>query len=173
MITMLLSATKNGSTVAGWVEPWSSLYSDSKGVSAAVLFLHLVPLVVAAGTAWVADRGTLRAARGTADDRARQLGELGGLHRFVIGGLALSLTSGGLLFLSDVDTFWTSPFFWIKMGCVALLLVNGFLMTRTEAALATQPANEASWTRMRSHALASGALWLATVLAGVLLLTYA
>ena len=57
-----LEAAKSSSALARLAEPWNSLYSDSKLVSSTVVFLHLVPLLVAGGTALVADRATLRAA---------------------------------------------------------------------------------------------------------------
>ena len=101
----LLAATKSPSALARLAEPWNSLYSDSKAVSSAVLFLHLVPLLLAGGAAITADRATIRAARGTPDDRARQLRDLARVHAVVLVGLALSFVSGVLLFLSDVDAF--------------------------------------------------------------------
>jgi uncharacterized membrane protein len=154
-------------------EPWNRLFSHSKPVSAAVLFLHLVPLLIAGGTAIVADRATLRAARGSAADRARQLVELAGTHRFVLGGLTLSLVSGILLFLSDVESFLPSPFFWIKLTCVALLLTNGFVITRTERALGAAAEDAKLWRRLRTVSIVSLVLWLATTLAGVVLKEFA
>jgi len=168
-----LEAAKSSSALARLAEPWNSLYSDSKLVSSTVVFLHLVPLLVAGGTALVADRATLRAARGTMEDRARHLIELGRTHAFVLAGLALSFVSGVLMFLSDVDTFLESPFFWIKLALVGLLLVNGFLMTRTEHALNGRGDDGAMWSRMTTIAVVSLVLWLATTLAGVVLMTYA
>jgi len=168
-----LEAAKSSSALARLVEPWNSLYSDSKVVSSTVVFLHLVPLLIAGGTALVADRATLRAARGTAEDRARQLVELGRTHVLVLGGLALSFASGVLMFLSDVDTFLESPFFWIKLALVGLLLVNGFLMTRTEKALNGRGDDGAMWSRMKTISVVSVVLWLATTLAGVVLTNFA
>jgi hypothetical protein len=169
----LLAASSLQSTLTGMAEPWNKLYSDSKLVDSIVVFMHLAPLVVAGGTAWVADRATMRAARGTPADRARQLTELGNTHRLVIGGLALSLISGVLLFASDVKTFFPSPFFWIKLGLVALLLLNGLVMTRTEASLHKGGDELALWGRLRTLAMLSAVLWLATTLAGVVLSNYA
>lgn len=173
MLLAQLEAAKSSSALARLAEPWNALYSDSKVVSATVVFLHLVPLLVAGGTALAADRATIRATRGTADDRARQLVDLGRTHFVVLGGLALSFASGVLLFLSDVDTFLESPFFWIKLGLVGLLLVNGFVMTRTEQALHGHGDDGALWGRMRTISMVSLALWLATTLAGVVLMSFA
>jgi hypothetical protein len=173
MLLLQLEAAKNPSALARLAEPWNSLYGDSKAISSVVIFLHLAPLLIAGGTALVADRATLRAARGSADDRARQLADLGRTHAMVLGGLALSFVSGVLLFLSDVDEFLGSPFFWIKLGLIGLLLANGFLMTRTEQALNSGGDAGALWGRLRTISILSLTLWLATTLAGVVLTNYA
>src|SRR3982750_3449599 len=64
-----LAAAEGSSTLARLAEPWNSLYSDSKAVSSAVLFLHLVPLLFAGGAAITADRA--RQGRGS-DPAARR-----------------------------------------------------------------------------------------------------
>ena len=168
-----LAAAEGSSALARLAEPWNSLYSDSKVVSSAVVFLHLLPLLVAGGAALTADRATLRAARGSADDRARQLRELARVHAVVLGGLALSFVSGVLLFLSDVDEYLGSPVFWVKLGFVGLLLLNGFMMTRTEKALASGGNESALWARLRTISVLSLILWTTTTLVGVVLMSYA
>lgn len=157
--------------IAALAEPWKSLYSDHAAVSATVMFLHLAALVVGGGLAIAADRATLRAWRGDAVARARQLGELGLTHRPVLVALAVVFASGALLFLADVETFATSPVFWVKMGLVALLLANGAVMTRAEQSLRRDEATAhgALWGRLRVHALLSVGLWLATLFAGTVL----
>ncbi|MEP6619480.1 MAG: hypothetical protein ABJE47_09200 [bacterium] len=138
-----------------------------------MLFLHLAPLVFAAGVAFAADRGTLRAARGTIDDRVRQLDDLSRVHPLVISGLILSFLSGVGMFLSDVETFMASTFFWVKLSCVALLLINGLMMTRTEKALAGSGTDTTLWARLRMLSILSAILWLTTTLAGVVLKEFA
>ena len=169
----LLAAAESSSALARLAEPWNSLYSDSKAVASAVLFLHLVPLLLAGGAAITADRATLRAARGTADDRARQLRDLARVHAVVLGGLALSFVSGVLLFLSDVDEFLGSPVFWVKLALVGLLLLNGFMMTRTEKSLGAGGEETAHWARLRTISVLSLILWTTTTLVGVVLTNYA
>jgi uncharacterized membrane protein len=159
--------------LAKLADPWAKIFSHSKAVSAGVLFLHLAPLVFAAGAAFTADRATLRAVRAGAADRTRQLHEIAATHRIVLGGLALSFVSGVLMFLSDVETFAGSVFFYVKIGLVGLLVVNGFIMTRTEKALEASGEDVALWGRMRTLALLSAVLWLATTLAGVVLKEFA
>jgi hypothetical protein len=168
-----LAAAEGSSALARLAEPWNSLYSDSKAISSAVLFLHLVPLVVAGGAAFTADRATIRASRGSADDRTRQRGDLARTHAVVLGGLALSFASGVLLFLSDVDEFLGSPVFWVKLGLVGLLLANGAVMTRTEKALASGGNETALWARLRTISVLSLILWVTTTLVGVVLTNYA
>jgi uncharacterized membrane protein len=160
-----------------FADPWSKIYSHSKAVSAAVIFFHLVPLVIAGGSAFAADRATLRAAKAGIGERARQLEELAGIHRIVVFGLTLSFITGILLFLSDVETFLGSIFLWIKLGFVGLLLLNGYALVHTERALARAGAEESAssplWGRLRMFSVLSAVLWLATVLAGVVLTQFA
>ncbi|MEO6525052.1 MAG: hypothetical protein ABIP93_00340 [Gemmatimonadaceae bacterium] len=173
MLLAQLEAARDPSVLARLAEPWNGLYSEHKVISSAVVFLHLVPLLLAGGAALSADRATIRASRGAPEDRLRQLAELSRIHALVLGGLAVSFASGVLMFLSDVDEFLGSPFFWIKLGFVGLLLVNGFFMTRTEQALNAGGEEGALWARLRTISMMSLTLWLATTLAGVVLMNYA
>ena len=141
----------------------------AKPVSAGTLFFHLAPLIAGGGVAFAADLGTLRAFRQGAAERTRQVTELAGTHRLVLFGLTLSFVSGILLFLSDVETFMGSIYFWIKLACVGLLLVNGFVLTRVEAALARTPADDRLWGRLRTLAILSATMWIVTTLVGVVL----
>lgn len=168
-----ITAAEGSSALARLAEPWNALYSDSKAVSSAVVFLHLVPLLVAGGTALSADRATLRAARGSAEDRTRQLRDIARSHALVLGGLALSFVSGVLLFLADVDEFLGSPIFWVKLAFVGLLLLNGFMMTRTEKSLASGGDETTLWARLRTISVLSQFLWITTTLVGVVLMSYA
>jgi uncharacterized membrane protein len=158
-------------------EPWQHLYSHSTPVSVTVLFLHLGALLVAGGLAIAADRDTLRLRADDAAGRERHLESMESTHGVVIGGLALVFISGVLLFLSDVEVFSTSLVFWAKLTLVAMLLANGFLMTRVEQSLrraeesgVTNVASGARlWQRRRATALGSIALWFAVVFVGVVL----
>ena len=172
MLLAQLAAAEGSSALARLAEPWNNLYSDSKAVASAVLFFHLVPLLVAGGAAVTIDRSALRASRGSADDRTRHLTELARTHPLVLGGLALSLASGVLLFLSDVDEFLASPVFWVKLVLITLLLLNGFMMTRAEKALGGRD-DGALWGRLRTISVLSMILWIATTLAGVVLTNFA
>ena len=160
-------------TLVNAAEPWAKIYSHSKAVSAGVTFLHIAPLIFGAGAAFFTDRATLRASRMGREEQQRQLTELGRIHGLVIFGLGLSFVSGVMMFLSDVETFLPSIFYWVKLALVALLVINGYVMTRTEKALATRQDDPRLWDRLRLVAILSGFLWLATTLAGVVLKEFA
>jgi hypothetical protein len=152
------------------LEPWSHAYGDSKVLPTIIVFGHIAALVFAGGLAVTLDRATLRAARGSAELRALQLDALAAAHRLVIGGLALSAVTGVLLFTSDVETFFTSKIFWTKATMIALLLANGYAMTRAEARLQSGAGDpDVTWNRLRMTALVSLILWFAIAFAGVAL----
>lgn len=153
------------------VEPWSQLYSDSKLLPTLIVFGHIAALVFAGGLAVTLDRATLRAARGPAEFRWRQLEELERAHRLVLTGLALSVVTGVLLFTSDLETYFVSWIYWTKMTMIVLLLVNGYVMTRTESQirLTANAADDVGWKRLRFTALASLILWFAIAFMGVAL----
>jgi len=79
-----LARAEASSPLARLVEPWNGLYSDSKAVATAVMFFHLVPLLIAGGAALTADRATIRASRLSGDERTRQLSELARTHAIVL-----------------------------------------------------------------------------------------
>lgn len=153
------------------VEPWSQLYSDSTVVPTLVVFGHIAALVFAGGLAVTLDRATLRAARGAAEFRWRQLEELRAAHRLVIIGIGLSIATGVLLFAADLETYFGSWIYWLKMSLIALLLLNGFWMTRLEGRISSTPnaSDEAGWRRLRATAVISLILWFSIAFAGVAL----
>lgn len=155
-------------TLTNVAAPWKNFYDDSKVAETVVVFAHLAALFIGGGLALATDRATMAAAGASADVRSRQLAALRGTHRTVITSLAIAFVTGVLLFLTDVETFAVAPTFWVKMGLVALLLLNGLVMTRAERALADGQ-SDAPWGRLRTTAIVSGILWLATLLAGVAL----
>lgn len=154
-------------------DPWNKLFSHSKSISAGVLFLHIAPLIIGGGVAFAADLATLKAHRAGPAERETQLVALSATHRLVLFGLTLSVVSGLGLFLSDVENFWSSIFWWIKLLMVVLLLINGYVLTRTESALLRNRQDTAAWGRLRVVAILSVALWLGTALAGVVLKEFA
>ena len=153
--------------------PWNSLYSNSSFVSTALPALHIVTLVVSGGLAIASDRSTLRALREPAEQRRHQLSELRAVHRPVLIWLTLLMISGALLAAADVQTYATSLVFWVKLGIVGLLLLNGALLFRAERRLASSldagaPA-EGARRKLGVFARVSLSLWLLITVLGVVL----
>lgn len=146
---------------------WASFYANHAVVRTLVTFAHVGSLIAGGGLAVASDRAVLRVWRGDASARGAVLEALEGTHRFVIASLSAVLLSGVLLFATDVDTFLYSRFFWVKMGLVAALLLNGLLLWRSERSI--RQGHEAGWGRLRFTAAASMTLWFLTTLGGVAL----
>ncbi len=169
--------------IADFFSPWNSLYSDSKAVSTAVTSLHILALLFGGGLALAADRNTLRAFKRPESERQTQLRELSAVHRPVLVALTVMFLSGAAMAAADVQNFATSPFFWVKMSLVALLLANGYYLTRVEQGLAAvvpvpaadgvpaaPPARATRlWRSLRRASLTSLTLWTLTALAGAVL----
>ena len=146
---------------------WARLYADNKAVSTSFTFLHLAGVLVGGGFAVAADRGALRLSPERGSDWSRDLASLTTVHRWVIAGLALTFVSGLLMMLADLDTFLPSVVFWTKMGLIVLLIGNGYLKLRAEAALQNGVAS--AWRRLRRTTVVSLVLWFAVLLAGTIL----
>jgi hypothetical protein len=147
------------------VAPWVSVYSGHAVVRTAVVFTHIGALVIAGGCAIAADRATLLASRRHEAERRAQVEAIAGTHRLVIGGLILILISGLLMLAADLDTFLSSRVFWIKMGLIVMLLVNGAALTAAERR--ATGGDTGAWARLRGTAIVSVVLWLSIALAGV------
>lgn len=152
--------------VAGLVHRWAKFYDDRTSVSTAVTFVHLAGILLAGGFAIVADRASLRLSPTGDMDQMHQLDEIASVHRWVIIGLVVTFVSGILMFFSDLNTYMHSAVFWTKMGLIVLLLGNGYVRMRAEAALRR---GVAVWRRFRQTSIASLALWFAVLLAGTIL----
>ena len=154
------------------LEPWASFYGDSRLAQTIVTYAHVAGLLVGGGTAIAADRTTVRLASDV--DRRRHLLDVSQMHRVVITALIVMVISGILLATADLETFWGTPIYWVKLALVALLLANGARMRSVErAAAADSVPTAAHWNAFRGTAVASLVLWLATTLAGVALINYA
>ena len=152
------------------LQAWQTQYSDAPVLQTAVSFVHLGGLLLGGGVAVATDTATLRAARASRAERTRRLADLQRAHLVVLSGLAAIIVSGLLIFAADLETYLTSPIYWIKMGIVALLLANGFFMHRAGRAMSSSGDDiDRAWVRLRRSALTSYALWFASVLAGAAL----
>ena len=162
--------------LAQFLEPWRTLFADSLIISTTITTAHILALLVGGGLALSADRTTLRTLRISRGhwEREFQIREIKDLHRPVLIGLLCLAATGLLLAASDVEVFFASPVFWIKMGLIILLLFNGSVLYRTERTLTgalesgeVPPAR--LWGRLRVTAWASLTLWLLTASAGAIL----
>jgi hypothetical protein len=175
-----------GEALAAWLDPWAAYYGDHAALSTAILAVHLLALFVGGGVAVAADRTVLRAAPVSAGDHRHLADELHATHALVVALLGATMASGLLMAAADVATYAASAVYWTKMGGVALLLGNGVLLRRAEAAVrrapplstgdhaeAVAPPDLAriagAWGAVRAAALRSLLLWCALVLLGVAL----
>lgn len=144
-------------TIAQVAQAWSDLYSGSPTLRTAIGFSHLGALLVGGGCAVGDDLATLRAS-----DLAHLPKHRKGVHRTVVGGLAILIVSGALLFFANLDTYLYNKVFWLKMGLVLALFGNGLAIVRAE-----RDWNEVHIRRVAGISLA---LWVLTTFAGVLLM---
>ncbi|MFN8652225.1 MAG: hypothetical protein U0133_10015 [Gemmatimonadales bacterium] len=151
------------------VAPWADFYNASKVAQTTVTFGHFGGMMTAGGFALAADRSTLRAAAAAPAERTRHLSELATIHPIVVGALGVTALSGLLMFAADLESLAVSAVFWAKIGLIAVLLVNGYAMLRTERRLELVQDDQKLWRRLRLASIASLALWFAVVLAGSIL----
>jgi uncharacterized membrane protein len=150
------------------LKPWNHFYSHSKMAETVVQSLHIGGVLMAGGLAIAADRGTLRALRAPAPDRAFPMRELAAVHRWVLTGLTVVVISGIGMLAADIETFFGSWIYWTKMALFVVLLVNGLVIVRTEAELRADPHEQSPhWARLRLRALTSIGLWFTITVLGV------
>ena len=166
-------------SIEHFFSPWEAAYSDSNALSTTVTALHLIGMLIGGGLAIAADRATLRISAEEPGERERHLGELNAIHRPVLIALSLLFVTGVAMVTSDLKTFLTSPVLWVKLGLVALLVFNGVVLERTESALRRSDGDAADsqppalWGRLRFAAICSISLWIATLVAGTVLVSAA
>ena len=147
---------------------WGSYYANHGVVRTLVEFAHILGLVVGGGAAIVADRAVLAAIRRGEIERTSLLQSVRHTHAIVLAGLVAVMTSGVLLLGADLDTYLASTLFWTKMALIALLMINGVILTRAERRASA--GDDISWGTLRWTAMASLALWTLTTLTGTGLL---
>ena len=156
--------------LAAVAAPWASFYNDSTVTQAIITFGHFGGMMVAGGSAVTADRGVLQASKQAGSGRLRRIDDISGAHRAVITALVITSISGVLMLAADLENLAVSPWFWLKMGLLALLLINGWFMTRVSQHLRRDGGIAPKlWKRLQLAATASLVLWFAVVLAGTLL----
>jgi hypothetical protein len=149
------------------LESWGSLYANHAALRTGIEFVHIGGLVAGGGCAITADLATIRAARESPAARTAHLQLLKRTHRLVVLGLAALVASGLLLFAADVGTFLYSRIFWLKMGLIVLLVINGALLLAGERQV--QRGEPRAWTRLHYTAISSLVMWFLTTLAGAAL----
>jgi len=162
--------------VAHVFDSWKQVYSDSIALSTAVTAAHLLAMLFGGGLAIAADRTTLLLRAESGEQRRQHLVDLNAVHRPVLIALTFSFITGIAMLTSDIATFVASPALWVKLTLVALLLINGVLLNRTESALrrSTDGAgSESLWSRLKFNAISSLVLWSATLVAGITLVNVA
>lgn len=155
---------------SGLIDRWAHLYSDSKALSAGIMFVHLAGVLVAGGFAIVADRASLLLPAEAGEHLAREIERLKTVHAWVFAGLALTVATGVLQLFSDLHTYLTAWLFWTKMGLIALLLVNGWVRLKAERGIEADGVAP-HLARFRMTSVASLVLWFAVLLAGSFLTT--
>ena len=149
------------------VETWASVYAASPALRTVVSFAHVAGLVGGGGCAIAADRAALVAWRSGATERESYLRWLPRTHRAVLAGLAAVIVSGALLALADLDAYWASRAFWIKMAFVVALLLNGAVLAGAGRRVAAGEAT--GWRALRVTSVLSLCLWFLTTLLGAAL----
>jgi len=146
---------------------WAKLYADTNALSTGVIYVHLAGLLLGGGVAISADRATLNAARKPEPARTNHLSFLGTIHSIAIAGLLMLAASGAAMFFADLDTFWSTRVFWVKMCLIVLLLANALLMRQAERLAPAAPSR--AWRQLKMTSIASLVLWFAILLAGTIL----
>jgi hypothetical protein len=160
-------------TLSAAAAPFAHLYNSSKWLSNGTTYVHLAAMLGAGGLALGADRHVLNLSAADPEGVRRHLGDAQGVHRLVVAGLALAALTGVMMFASDVETFAASPWYWGKLGSVALLAMNGTRLLGAERRLRVDPTDARAFRAMRAASIASVVLWFAVTLVGTLLTTEA
>ena len=159
--------------IAGHVKPWSDLFAARAAVEGGVVFLHLGGVLSAGGLAFTLDRAVFRSRRHGWPHRNDLAREIHLSHGAVLVGLAAVFLSGLALTASDPEVFLNSWIYWAKMGGVALLLGNGWLLKRAGERLLASPDDDGAFQSLQRAALRSAGLWAVSLLAGVAITLYA
>jgi hypothetical protein len=153
--------------VSNVLDNWASFYSNHALMRTLIGFFHIGGLVLAGGLAISTDRQTLAAARRDPAERRFSLEALRTSHRIVLISLTAVMISGFALFAADAGMYLHSVLFWLKMGLIAALMANGFLLVR--AARQAESGVSQAWRVLTITSVVSIALWMLTTLAGAAL----
>jgi hypothetical protein len=181
MLLRALVSIPDVGQIDAFAEPWRRLFAQSPLLSTMILFGHLGGLLAAGGLTLAAERATFRLDPSDDADRRRHLADLARLRAPVWAAFGVSLLSGALLFLADVEAFAASPIFWTKMSLVCLLIASTVVSARLDTALRRESDAASSsgsvtlarrWRRRRAGAVVTGVLWFGLVLVGAALASH-
>ena len=152
---------------SGAIDAWAAFHGAHQMVSVGVRYLHIAGLMIGGGTALVADRQIMAARRAGPEAQATALAWLRGSHRVVVPALLAIGVSGLLMTASDTETFLVSRLYWLKLGLVVLLALNGTgLLVAGKAADSPQRAAQ-GWRWLGIVSVVSLLLWLAIPFVGL------
>lgn len=141
------------------VRMFDALFGPALTVHIGTVFV-LVPLVV------IADLFALLWVLGRIDRLDVRI--LRTLHRLVYVGIALMITSGAIMFQSYQGYLLATPAFYVKMGFVAALIINSFVVGAHLHTATTRTFAELTWAERRPL-LISGAVstvsWIGAIVA--------
>ena len=145
-----------------WLEqiPWIVTITNSAVLISLVWLVHYFGFFLLVGTTALVDLRVLGAAA-----RSQKLAALAGqLFPLAWTGLGLVIASGFIMFAGQATTFYPTSVFRIKMGMVLLAFVVGIVVQRKSPVWDRAPSVPAvaKWL-----ALASLALWIGSILAGL------
>jgi hypothetical protein len=136
----------------------ASLLRDSTWAFAVIEVVHLVTLALLLGTVVIVDLSLLGIGV-----RRQPVSELAAdLRRWMWSSLAVMVTTGTLLFLSEVMKCYHSPSFRVKMS----LLLPAIVFHLTAFRMATKPEQSPGGVWRKATALVSLMLWFGVALAG-------
>ncbi len=148
MDASLIAASLEGSAFGEWMRVgWSYPVAN---------VLHLVGLALLVGPIVLLDLRVLGFARDLPLERVTQV-----LTPFVYGGLVIAVITGAGLFAADAKALVGNTLLWVKLGAIALALVNAVMFRRTFR----RPASPVP-ASARAMAVTSILLWTGVLVAG-------
>lgn len=143
--------------------PWSIALHESRYAFLVVLAVHVLTLTVFVGTALMIDLRLL----GAAMTRIPVSEVISRLVPWSVGGLAVMVASGALLFYAAPLVRYENVFFRLKMGALALALANIWLFHRTlHRRVAEWDLDRIPPWKARVAAVVSLVLWASIISAG-------
>jgi hypothetical protein len=155
----------------GVVAWWTEVYRGHDVVQLLAGLGHILSILFAARFALAGDQAALRAERRPAAQRGALLAVIENAHRPVLIGLFLALVTGLAQLLAQLAYLPRSPWAWLKLLGLIVLLGNGRIVQVTVERLRRDPEPPSVWRSLRAAAQRSLILWGTLVVLGLLLTT--